>query len=46
LISGSGDKTIKVWSKEFSLLKTLDGIRGGSVESLGITFDDLIISGS
>jgi WD40 repeat protein len=48
-ISGSDDNTIKVWGKEFQLLKTLSKEEGGHsscVRTLGITSDGLLISGS
>ena len=49
LISGSDDAKIRVWSKEFQLLKTLSKEEGGHtncVRSLRITSDGLLISGS
>ena len=45
-MSGSKDNTIKVWNKDFTLLKTLDNLGGGDVTSLAITSDGLIIAGS
>ena len=49
LISGSWDSTIKVWTKQYNLLKTLNKLVGGhwnSVYSLAIKSDDVLISGS
>jgi WD40 repeat protein len=48
LISGSHDSTIKVWSKQYDLLKTLNkevGGHSGFVISLAINSDGLLISG-
>ena len=44
LISGSEDCTIKVWSKQYDLFKTLDN-DWKWVWSLAITSDGLLVSG-
>ena len=49
LVSG-GSNGIKVWSKQYELLKTLSEYVGeghsGGVSSLAITYDGLLVSGS
>ena len=49
LVSGSWDKTIKIWNHDYSLYKTLDSKNGGHIKwvlALAVIPDGRLISGS